>query len=48
LEIQVEGSKGKHVLSEMQRCDLIEDSPANRNELLKGFALHDSLRKSET
>jgi hypothetical protein len=31
----------------MQRCDLIEDTPANRNELLKGFALHDSLRGPE-
>jgi hypothetical protein len=31
----------------MQRCDLIEDSPEHRNELLKGFALHDSLRGPE-
>ena len=31
----------------MQRCDLIEDSPANREGLLKGFALHDNLRGPE-
>jgi hypothetical protein len=31
----------------MQRCDLIEDNPANRAELLKGFALHDNLRSPE-
>jgi len=37
----------EHGSLSMQRCDLIEDSPANRNELLKGFALHDRLRGSE-
>jgi hypothetical protein len=37
----------EHGSLSMRRCDLIEDSPANRNELLKGFALHDSLRGSE-
>lgn len=37
----------EHGALSMQRCDLIEDSPANRSELLKGFALHDSLRGPE-
>jgi hypothetical protein len=37
----------EHGSLSMQRCDLIEDTPANRNELLKGFALHDSLRGPE-
>jgi len=31
----------------MQRCDLIEDTPANRYDLLRGFALHDNLRGPE-
>lgn len=37
----------EHGSLSMQRCDLIEDSAANRDDLLKGFALHDSLRGRE-
>lgn len=37
----------EHGSLSMQRCDLIEDTPANRDELLRGFALHDSLRRPE-
>jgi hypothetical protein len=42
----VEQSREDGSLS-MQRCDLIEDSPANRDGLLKEFALHDTLRGPE-
>jgi len=41
------GQDSEHGSLSMQRCDLIEDTPANRNDLLKGFALHDSLRGPE-
>ncbi|WP_162601859.1 hypothetical protein [Occallatibacter savannae] len=34
----------EHGSLSMQRCDLIEDSPANRQDVFKGFALHDDLR----
>jgi hypothetical protein len=37
----------EHGSLSVERCDLIEDNPANRSELLKGFALHDSLRGPE-